>query len=339
MVLPESAEFLTGPHSYVTFALPPDQFITVDRLGKVKVVKAIEQDGKLTTNIGMTYGKTRYTIEDTGREHEATISSPNSTLAVRGTDFLSKDEPPFAPQAASYRGRVEFRDLKNNISTSVGSKNKNQGKTTIKQGDHGAAESALAASAIDPNIALARSDAEAPLVDTLLSRGAVFGFDRERGIPTVSGGFPPTQEQIPSILPGRLDFVLTWTGNADLDLSASAPGNGGKGEFIYPVGSLATSPSGGHTAFDHLGGPHGGIEIIYWQKNFPIGPYGLGVTSVSGVTTPATIQAFLDGKNIPLTNFTNGYQNQLNTTVQSGGTAAAFVPVGIHPPPVITPRR
>jgi hypothetical protein len=328
---------MTGLHSWVTFALPPDQYIKVDRLGRVKVVTAIEQNGKLITNIGMTYGRTRYDIEDTGREHEASISSPSSTLAVRGTKFGLFDQPPFAPQAVSYSGRVEFRDLKNHNTTTVGAKN--QGKTTIKQGDHGAAESALAASAIDPTIALARSDAEAPLVNTLLSRGAVFSFDRERGIPTVSGGFPPTQEQIPSILPGRLDFVLTWTGNADLDLSASAPGNGGKGEFIYPIGSLATSPSGGHTAFDHLGGPHGGIEIIYWQNTFPIGPYGLGVTSISGVTTPATIQAFLDGKNIPLTNFTNGYQSQLNTTVQAGGTAAAFVPVGIHPPPVITPRR
>src|SRR5438874_5387848 len=59
MVLGEQAEFRTGPRSAVRFTIPPDQTITLDRLGTVKVVAAIQQGGKIKTNLGMKYGRTR----------------------------------------------------------------------------------------------------------------------------------------------------------------------------------------------------------------------------------------------------------------------------------------
>src|SRR5207247_64496 len=56
MILGEQAEFRTGPRSAVRFTIPPDQVITLDRLGTVKVLTAIQQGGKIKTNLGMKYG-------------------------------------------------------------------------------------------------------------------------------------------------------------------------------------------------------------------------------------------------------------------------------------------
>src|SRR5262245_52114151 len=41
MVVGEGAEFRTGPRSAVQFSIPPDQTITLDRLGIVKLVQAV----------------------------------------------------------------------------------------------------------------------------------------------------------------------------------------------------------------------------------------------------------------------------------------------------------
>src|SRR6266545_1727827 len=95
MTVGELAEFRTGPKSAVRFTIPPDQTITLDRLGTVKLLTAINDGGKLKTNLGMKYGRTRFDIEAAGREHDATISSPSSTLAVRGTKVSLYDQRPF----------------------------------------------------------------------------------------------------------------------------------------------------------------------------------------------------------------------------------------------------
>ena len=55
----ENAEFRTGPRSAVRFVIPTDQTITLDRLGTVKVLTAINEGGRLKTDLGMKYGRTR----------------------------------------------------------------------------------------------------------------------------------------------------------------------------------------------------------------------------------------------------------------------------------------
>src|SRR5206468_12135337 len=79
MIVDENAEFRTSLRSAVQIKIPPDQTITLDRLGTIKVVQAVNDSGKLKTKIGMKYGRTRYDIESAGQEHEASISSPSST--------------------------------------------------------------------------------------------------------------------------------------------------------------------------------------------------------------------------------------------------------------------
>ncbi|MFG0247982.1 MAG: FecR domain-containing protein [Phycisphaeraceae bacterium JB051] len=91
MKLSEGAEFRTGPRSAVQFKIPPDQTITLDRLGTMKLLTAVAENNKITTNLGMTYGRTRYDIRKAGFEHESTIRTPSATLSVRGTKVGIQD--------------------------------------------------------------------------------------------------------------------------------------------------------------------------------------------------------------------------------------------------------
>jgi hypothetical protein len=99
MEVDEGAEFRTGPRSAVQFVIPPDQTITLDRLGTIKVLQAVKDAGKVTTALGMKYGRTRYDIQAADLEHDSSIRSPGSTLAIRGTDVTFEDMAPVAPAA------------------------------------------------------------------------------------------------------------------------------------------------------------------------------------------------------------------------------------------------
>src|SRR6266581_9671067 len=95
MAVTEGAEFRTGPRSAVRVLIPPDQTITLDRLGVVKLMQAIQQGNVVKTKVGMPYGRTRYDIEEAGIEHQSQLVSPSSTLAIRGTRVSIYDQPPF----------------------------------------------------------------------------------------------------------------------------------------------------------------------------------------------------------------------------------------------------
>lgn len=300
MVVGQNAEFRTGPRSAVRFVIPPDQTVTLDRLGTVKVLQAINDNGKLKTNLGMKYGRTRYDIEAAGREHESTISSPSSTLAVRGTKVSVFDQRPFPAVATSLTGRAEFRDFKKR--TFFG--NKGQGKTQVDTQSNNSAQFALSNAVVDPSIALARTDAEADLISALVYGGATVSYDYEKGIRVIRGGRPLTDQELIPVLPGSLNFVLRWNGNADLNLGVISPqtdANDLSNRTVYPLGGVNITKNGGETSFDHRGGANGGMEVAFWGTNYPQGIYRLGVVYVSGVSPmPATVDAFVDGKRVPI---------------------------------------
>ena len=100
----QGAELRTGPHSSVTCVIAPDQIFTLDRLGTVRVEEAAKHGSKISTDLLMKYGRTRYEIEAAGLEHEAKISSPSSTLAVRGTVVSLYDQPPLQARGHQLHG-------------------------------------------------------------------------------------------------------------------------------------------------------------------------------------------------------------------------------------------
>jgi hypothetical protein len=297
MEVGENAEFRTGPKSAVRFTIPPDQTITLDRLGTVKLLQAINAGGKLKTDLGMRYGRTRYVIEAAGRPHESSFASPSSTLAIKGTEVSVFDQRPFPAEAVSLTGRAQFRDFKK---TRFFGK-KNGGTARINTNSSSAAAVAMGRSVVDPTIALARTQAEDQLVQTLLSSGATVNFDYEKGIRVVKGGTVPTTDAdlIPS-LPGNLTFVLRWTQNTDLNLVVISPGQGTQNRTLYPLGGFNLLPSGGTMPFDHRGGPNGGIEVCFWPNTFPDGRYRIGAQLINGPDTPATVDVFQNGKRVPI---------------------------------------
>lgn len=335
-VVLEDAEFRTGPRSAVQLVIPPDQTITLDRLGTVKLLQAMKENGKIYTNVGMKYGRTRYDIEAAGQEHEASITSPNSTLAIRGTRVSLFDQRPFNPQAVSLTGRANFRDGKKQLAFG----NKGQGKTVVQADQPDAGSVALAEAVVDPTVALARSESEEPLVSTLLSRGSTVFFDRDAGIKVVTGGVPPTDAELIPALPGQLNFVLRWNTDADLNFSVGSPGGkNNAGEVLYPVAGLSRNSTGGRTDFDHRGGPNGGIEIAYWPSSYPQGLYGLGVILARGETTTATVDTFIGGQRVDIY---DGTQFVSTATVDvtppipgiGEGTAVGIVGIGVDIPGV-----
>lgn len=336
MVLPESAEFRTGPRSAVRFTIPPAQTVTLDRLGTVKLVQAVSENGKIKTNLGMRYGRTRYDVEAAGLEHESSISSPSTTLAVRGTKVSLYDQPPFRPEAVSLTGRAVFSDRRKK--TTLGGPG--SAKARMSADDASAADAARDGTISDPIGDGARSRAEARLISTIIAGGATMSVDRGTGLRVVNGGIPPGDAQLIPSLPGTLNFVLRWDGNANLDLGVGAPGGtNNAGEFLYPAVGLTQARSGGRVLWDHQGGQSGGIEIAYWPKDYPAGVYGLGVVLVSGPPTSATVDAFENGQRIPIFDGAQFVQsNRIFVTPPipgiSEGTLGGLVPVRAEIPGV-----
>ena len=334
MLLSEMSEIRTGPRSAVRCTLPPDQTFTLDRLGTVKLLEAVRKDKAINTDLMMKYGRVRLDVETAGVEHRSIIRSPSSTLAVRGTRVSLYDQRPFNPEAVSLTGTAIFRDGKKQLAFGA----KGQGKTKVDSKQASAVDLAISESTLDPSLALARTSAEAKLVDSLISRGATVSFDREAGIKVVTGGTPPTDGQLIPTLPGVLNFVARWNTNADLNFSVQTPGGpNNAGETLYPTGALSTNSSGGKVPFDHRGGPNGGIEVVYFPKTPPTGLYGLGLTLISGKPTSAQVDAFMNGKRIPIFDgFTN--VNSVTTQVDKpipgfvDGTAVGVVPIGMSLP-------
>jgi hypothetical protein len=335
----EGAELRTGPHSSVTCVIPPDQTFTLDRLGTVRVEEAAKHGNKITTDLIMKYGRTRYDIEAAGLEHEAKISSPSSTLAVRGTVVSLYDQPPFKPEAVSFTGRAQFSYLGNTVF--VGQKHGSQ--THVVAGADGASQTGVDQTVVDPTDAATRSQTDANLIATEVSRGAIVSYDPIANIPVITNSTPLYDSQVPSHLPGSLDFVLRWTGNTNLNLEVAVD----KGqpltilsttgfqeqEFLFPGYGYQNSASGGHVPFDNRGGPHGGEEFAYWSGSYPAGIYGFAALNAGKVATSATLDVYAGGKQLelftmqPNGSFLNYKSNQFTRVIPPGQNFAAIVDI------------
>jgi hypothetical protein len=313
MKLSEGAEFRTGPRSAVRFEIPPDQTVTLDRLGTVKLIEAIQKQDTVKTDLGMKYGRVRYDVEAAGLAHDSNIHSPGSALAVRGTRVSLYDQPPFAPQATSLTGRAAVRNIRREM-VAFGGKS----KATISSGDVSAASSALAESEIHTP-ELTHTEQQIRDVTFLFSHsGTLFGN-------VASSTFAARDRDLPGLIGGRLDFVLRWNQptDADLNIFVRTPlgetfGNPPFILSLFPgdkdIGDLLAttfppnSPSGGSVGLNHIG--PAGIEIASWSKKPPSGLYVVGAYNFIYSETPVDttglpkvgfkLEAFLNGKRQPL---------------------------------------
>ncbi|HSI34611.1 MAG: hypothetical protein ACAI43_22420 [Phycisphaerae bacterium] len=369
MSVTEGAEFRTGPRSAVRCLIPPDQTITLDRLGVIKLMQALRDGNVVRTRVGMPYGRTRYDIEEAGIEHKSELVSPSSTLAVRGTRVSIFDQPPYAPSAVSLTGRAEYRTAKRQMAFG----GKGAGKTEVSSDADSAAANSLTQTFVDPQSAYGRPEADQKLINQLQAKGDILLRGGDLAIAT---GGPVSDAQLQSILAGqgRFNISLRWTGPGDFDLFvlASSPpvtgtpytlGNPSYGRSsifkdvgvfgidpLAPLPTSARSPDGGRIRFDQVALGGGGLEFASWgRKNEPVPQQGytVGVLyydqsgKIANYPTRSefTVEAFLDGKRLPV--FTNllevafGLETELKFGPTYTGVASLIAAEQLLPSPVI----
>lgn len=326
MIVGEGAEFRTGPRSAVRCAIPPDQTITLDRLGTVKILQAMRDKGIVKTNVGMPYGRTRYDIEEAGIEHQSTLSTPGSTLAIRGTMVSVYDQPPFAPSAVSLTGRAEYRTAKRQIAFG----GKGQGKTQVTDQSESAAGHSLLQTFVDPTSNFGRPEVEQKLINQLQAKGDLV---LNNGRLALAFGGAVTDAQLAGLVSsqGRFNIALRWFGPLDFDLFVLTPdaktglpaytlGNPSyKGSLFKDIGlfqsttpippvTAAATPDGGRIKFDQIAFGGGGIELASWNDPVPRVPYTIAVAlydqrgKIKNYPDKGDfrIDAFLDGKRVPV---------------------------------------
>ena len=289
MKIDQGAEIRTGLRSAVQFVVGKDQTITLDRLGTVTVLQAFESRGKAKTDLGLKYGRARYDIKKTDLEHESTIRSPGSTLAIRGTDVIYEDQAPWVPRAISRKGRAEFRNYRRQFVAFGGNK-----RAAVSAESDSPADEAIAATRADPRGVFAgRTASEEELVITLQSIG---GFDAKDARALAAGfqGFGGTIAAVPDV-PGPLDFQLAWQsvsqtpGPTNINLSVTDP-SGATATALNPT--IGTGSSTGMHMGDDMGASGVGAENVAWGLFFPAGTYTVTANHAGGDDAQIFIQAF-----------------------------------------------
>jgi hypothetical protein len=311
MRLTQGSELRTGLRSAVQFIIEPDQLITLDRLGTVKVLQAYLSRGKAKVDLGMKYGRTEYDIQATDLEHESTIRSPGSTLAIRGTQVIYEDQAPWTPNAVSLTGQARFRNDRREMLAFGGRQ-----PAAVSANKSSAAQVAAQKSTIDPKSKFAgRTDNENDLLLTVTSGGGVDaqGLQAIQSLARI-GGFKGSFIGVPPV-PGPLGFELDWfstaanPGAANLDLLVTDP-KGRTASFTNPL--IGTGSAQGQHLGDDSGSTGAGAENVVWGLFFLPGKY--------------KVQAIHRG----------GDAAQVFVIVTQGQDAQAIKTFGIDPDPAIT---
>ncbi len=241
MEVTQGAEFRTGLRSAVQLRIPPDQIITLDRLGTLTVLQAIKQQesNQVKTDLGMKYGRTRYQIEAADQLHDSTIRTASATLAVRGSDILVDDTAlGFIAQLESEKGVVtRFKELQ--LASSMGQR----GKVEVTDTRWQAADLARHTGSVSPTGQFASlTFTEQQLQDLEASVGgfALRGIVELHRQLTELGG---TGIGVPEV-DGPLIFTASWfssdfESDSDIDLEVDIPG---LGNLTAVGGSLGSIP-------------------------------------------------------------------------------------------------
>lgn len=308
MVLPVGTECRTGPRSSITLTIPPEQVITLDRLGSVKILEAMRGQNKLRTDLGMRYGRLRYSIEAAGLEHETTIRSPSNALAIRGTETEILDDG-LGSQVTFWAGQGELVSGGRKRLLGTGPEDRyGDSPIRVDEQDTTPAEHNLALAA-NPYHGMASLVTGEKVVISTINTSANSGMGLASGLKAYRPGGLGTGGELPgpsdtTMAPGTLAFNLSWTGDRasgnvtpDLDLFLLTP----KGELLIPATTPFTSSSGAKVSRNDRGGTGStlGVESVVWEGMFPLGKYTYGARYV-GTGDPATLKilVLLDGRQI-----------------------------------------
>jgi hypothetical protein len=285
-VFDEGVEFRTATRSRVVFQVPPDQTIILDRLGVVKLLIAKRAGNEVQTSLGMPYGRTEYQVEEAGLQHNANITSPGATLAVRGTkDMLLFDQGPFAPIAFASQP-VRFRNSKGQ--TVAFGRAGSRAKVDADKNSPG--EQSIVESRVDPAGAFAGRTQSENAVLAYLSKISPNLDISKFGVFSVLND-PNFHGSIVGTLPisGQLQFTLLWSTAilSDLDLIVTSP----LGEVVSAANPKVKS-SGVHTG-DEASINGSGQESVIWQISYPLGTYTITTTQKPGAKGGSSATVFV----------------------------------------------
>lgn len=303
-LLPVGGECRTGPKSSITLTMPPEQVITLDRLGTVKLLEAIRGQDVLKTDLGMKYGRVRYQIEAAGIQHESTIRSPSSALAIRGSDVIKFDDG-LGSGIIVNKGLVDVPNINRDhvtLGTSKDASYENHApvitREDVSPGDY--AEKQASTPYGDSN-SLSRTEQQLSSYNTtVIGQGA---NTHEAHPPENSGGNELIGPGSRTTGVGKLQFQLIWSGDSgsgapDLDLFVISP----RHEKLRTSSTGSASvPSGGVIAENNRGGKGipSGSESAIWATTYPLGLYEYGVHYVgSGDPANFRILVYRNGKQI-----------------------------------------
>jgi hypothetical protein len=294
MAVDQGTEIRTGLRSVVQFVVGSDQTITLDRLGTMTVLQAFQSRGKAKTDLGLKYGRAQYDIQHTDLEHESTIRSPGSTLAIRGTNVVYEDQAPWVPSAVCSTGRAEFRNYRRQF-LAFGGKRPAQ----VAADKNSPAETAYSNTKADPKGAYAgRTGSEDALTLTLQPIGgvdarglqAIQDLAKLSGFQNTFGGVVPVE--------GPLRFNVTWfstTAGAPSDLNLTLTltdllGNTSVASAASPT--IGSGSSTGTHSGDDRGGTGSGAEEVAFPQFFPSGTYTMKVDEAGPNPARAQVTIF-----------------------------------------------
>ena len=291
------AEFRTGPRSSVEFKIPPDQTVVLDRLGTIRILDAIQQQGKVKTELGMRHGRVTYEIEAAGLEHDSNIRSPSAVIAVRGTELTYQDDAFGAfcmgqGRDLQYIDRFGFK--RQPIQFGGGAV-----KAKMQSGRSSAAEVNRSEASLDPR---GRFAGRSVLERQRQAENPGTGGNDYRTVASIQQATIAAGGALTGVprIPGPLIFTLVWQnealGSANLDLSAVLP-NKRTISISNPV--VGISPEQGTHSGDMLGQNGGGVERIRFPLHFPRGQYRLKAQH-NGPSSEVSAQIFLVGVRGPL---------------------------------------
>lgn len=292
MQLNEGDEIRTALRAVVQFVIPPDQTITIDRLSTIQLVRQNFENGKFNTDIGLKYGRMKYDIESAGREHDAKVRSPSSVLAIRGTQAILYDQPPFTPEAQSITGRVFFRDARKQVT--VGTKGGRRAKVNADRDN--AAQTGMAETAVNTRTSgSARSNNDNQLGITIASFQQP---DLQVGVFEIVG---QAQNQavldslsVIGVIQGeQLSFQMGFSGSPFVNVDFVITGPTGDVVDISNFLTGTPSPAGGKYVANDIADASGigGFDDVTFDD--PLKPAPPGTYTVQTVLTAGT-QATVD---------------------------------------------
>ncbi|MBI1337986.1 MAG: hypothetical protein GC164_13645 [Phycisphaera sp.] len=290
MRVTQGAEFRTGLRSSVLLVIPPDQTVTLDRLGTITVLQAIKDNGTQTirTDLGMKYGRTHYQIKEAQELHDSTIRTASATLAIRGSDVLVTDNAlGFEVSAESEKGVLaRLKDLQ--TSALIG---KSQ-MVTITGEQASAAGYGKTNAYVNPQGA----GAVLTLTEDMLNASLPgVGGDAFRGVKALQAQFEElggTGVGVPQ-LDGPFTIVVSWNAVdlmslTDLDLTVMVPG---LGTISAANPTLGSQP----TLYTHSGDYQnsvGGVEYVQAPITFVQGTHTVNIANNGSVNSQVYVNVF-----------------------------------------------